>query len=129
VSESSESGEVSSSDESSFVESDMDIDEEEDLSNQSGSSQNEGLQERDSIFTVPPGQAALFTQDLDMKDSTNGRASEGGLGQDGSKPGGGTIGGSDAVHGGRKNKTGGPRTSGREHKENVRFDPNNSKTF
>jgi hypothetical protein len=107
----------------------MDIDGDEDLSNQSGSSQNGGLQERDSIFTVPPGQAALFTQDLDMKDSTNGRASEGGLGQDRSKPGGGSIGDSDAEHGGRKNNTGGSRTSGRERKKTVRFNPNNSDTF
>jgi hypothetical protein len=129
MSDFSESEEVSSSEESSDNENGMDLDRIEELSNHSGSSQQVDLQERDNIFNITPGQAALLTQDWHMKDSTNSGASMGGLGQDGSKPGGETIGGPGAVQGGKKKKTSGSCTSGRERKETVRFDPNNSSTF
>ena len=97
-----------------------------------GLSQREGLQEGDDIFTVPPGQSTQVTPEVEMKDVTNGGAPVSGLGQDGSKPGGESIGGPDAVHGGSRNNnnaTGGLRTSGRERKEPTRLDPNNSATY
>ena len=46
-------------------------------------------------------------------------------GQDVSKPGSESIGGPGAAYGGNKTETGGLRTSGRERKETVRFNPNN----
>lgn len=84
---------------------------------------------KQSIFNIPPGQASPIIQDIHMRDNTNGGASEGSLGQDESKPGGGTIGDPGAVKSGNNNMTDGPRTSGRERKEPVRLNPNNPSTF
>ena len=67
-----------------------------------------------------------------MKDATISESPVGGLGQDQSKPGNEPIGDLGAEKGGLKNKkkvAGGPRTSNRESKQPLRFDPNNSATY
>jgi len=95
-------------------------------------SSREGSQEGEDIFDLPPGQSTFFDPDLEMKDDTIGEAPTSGLGQDQSKPGGEPIGDLGAEKGGLKNKkkaTGGPRTSARESKQPLRFDPNNSATY
>jgi hypothetical protein len=132
VSNPSEGGDVSSPEEGSCSDSDMDMDGGEGgLSDQYDLSPG-GSQEGEDIFELPPGQSTFFDPDLEMKDDTNGEATVDGLGQDQSKPGGEPIGDLDAEKGGLKNKkkaTGGPRTSARESKQPLRFDPNNSATY
>jgi hypothetical protein len=107
----------------------MEIDGEGELSTQFGSSQNTDLQEGENIFNIPPGQMDIHTEDRHMSESTNGGASDDDLGIDVSKPGSGSIGGPGAAYGGNKTETGGLRTSGRERKQMVRFNPNNSATY
>lgn len=49
-------------------------------------------QERDDICELPPGQTILFTPEVGMQEVTNSGASDTGLGQGGSKPGGEPVG-------------------------------------
>ena len=128
----SEGGDVSGPEEGSRSDSDTDMDGGEDgLSDQYDLSPA-GSQEEEDIFDLPPGQSSFFDPYLEMKDDAIGEAPVGGLGQDQSKPGGEPIGDLGAEKGGLKNKkkaTGGPRTSARESKQPLRFDPNNSATY
>ena len=128
----SEGGDVSGPEEGSRSDSNTDMDGGEDgLSDQYDLSPA-GSQEGDDIFSLPPGQSTYLSPELEMKDATNGGAPTGSLGHDQSKPGGEPIGDLGAEKGGFKKKisaTGGPRTSARESKQPLRFDPNNSATY
>ena len=132
VSVSLNGGDVSGPEKGSHSDSDMDMyGGDGNLSDQYDLSPG-GSQEGDDIFELPPGQSTFFDLDLEMKDATNGEAPAGGLGQDQSKPGSEPNGSLDADKSGLKNKkkvAGGPRTSARESKQPLRFDPNNSATY
>ena len=128
-----EGNEMGDQEEGSSTDNDTDMENREgELSDQYDLSSREGSQEGDDIFVVPPGQSTQVIPEVEMKDATDGGAPDSSLGQGGSKPGGKPIGGPDAAHGGSRNNTnatGGPRTSGRDRKEPVRFNPDKPTTY